>query len=449
MQHAVQHGIEPEISRTSGRKVLAVDDEPEILSIIDRALSRMGIEVDTFTSGEEALQTLEQDSASYESVLFDLHMPDIGALEVLERAKRGAWNVPIVVVTGQATVSTAVEAMRLGAFDLLTKPFAPLDRLVETTCRAIERAAALRRGRLAVDHHAGPAYAGLIGGSSAMREVFALVEAVAPTNATVLIQGETGTGKELVARAIHARSLCVEGPFHAVRCGDVIATSAGIRELLLKASGGTLFLDELSELDAEAQSQLVRALQNRDETDAVNAGGHVRVVGATNHDLAQSVRAGTVREDRYYRLRVFSVELPPLRERLDDLPLLVEHFAAKHASRLSRSVPEIREDALTRAATVAWPGNVRELENAVERVVILGGPVTAESLIAAEQGGAARSSRAPAGDVPPLAAAKRAFERDYLTSLLMRSKGNRAVASRLAGLDPSNLRRLLRRHGLS
>jgi two-component system response regulator HydG len=405
-------------------------------------------------------------------LISDMHMPGLTGLELLARVREAWPELVVILLTGETELGVAVEAMRRGAYDYLTKPVDPANRLVPAVQRAIEHGRLLRRNlflqsKLAVAERS----AGIIGDSKAMREVHSLIAAVAPTDATVLVLGESGTGKELVARAIHEQSKRAGKVFVDVNCGALTesvleselfghakgaftgAVSAR-RGLFEEASGGTLFLDEVGELTQATQVRLLRVLQERkvrpvgsNETRDID----VRVIAATNRDLAERVESGKFRQDLYYRLDVMTVQVPALRERPEDVPALVHHLLKKHSARLGKRVDHVDAKALERLAEHGWPGNVRELENAVERAIVLAkGDVFGVELLPSVLRGKARE--APPGDDPrlaqPLPDAKAAFERSYLEHLLVRAEGKLGRAARLAGLDASNLRRLLKRHGL-
>jgi DNA-binding NtrC family response regulator len=429
------------------RQVLAVGLDVDRIGRLQGALGPAGIEVETVTSGEAAVNVIERRTIPYEAVLLDGRLPGYGASEILRRARADEWGVPVIVLVESAVVANTIELILLGAFDVLAGHLLSDAQLVDATRRAVTYARAERVGLVKVDRCPCPAYQGIVGASPTMREVFAFIEAVAPTDATVLIRGELGTGKELVARAIHGRSARAEHAFVPVKCASVVSHTGALGMLLERSRGGTLFLDELTDLSADAQAHLVRLLEEQAGRSEGSDAPGARITAATRHDLAACVRTGSFREDLYYRLHVLTVDLPALRDRQGDLSILIEHFARKHAARFSRAVPEIHPSAAEAAASLRWPGNIRELENAIERAVILGRPVEGATLLEPE------SVQAPplsGGDpVPPLATAKRTFEREYLAALLARTKGSRVLAARLAGLDPSNLRRLLRRHGLS
>jgi DNA-binding NtrC family response regulator len=429
-------------------------------------LSPEGFDVHVCARGKEALDVLGRRADAYNFVIAKLGMPDVGALDVLDQARAREWSIPIVVTAERASIPKAVEAMRRGAFDLLTTPFSA-DELRQATTRAYRASAGSGLFAPGLPSNTNiDVYCGIVGAHPRMREVHRLIDAVGPTDTTVLVEGETGTGKELAARAVHARSDRALGAFVAVNCGAITSTlveselfghakgafsgaTSAHRGYFEQAHGGTLFFDEIGELDLTLQTRLLRVLQER-EIRPVGATRSMpidtRIIAATNRDLRSMVASGSFRRDLYYRLRVFSLRLPSLRERLEDLPLLVSHFAMKHAARLGRPVPAATPEGLAILSEAPWPGNVRELENAVERAVILGMRLdeNAKRLV--------RERTEPDVDVfdgQPLTAAKQAFEYRYLVTLLERTGGNRAEAARIAGTDPSNLRRLLKRHALS
>jgi DNA-binding NtrC family response regulator len=451
--------------------VFVVDDEPEPRRLVDRALTREGFTVTTFESAEEVLAALERDAGVVDLLISDIHMPGLSGLELLPRVRDDWPELVVILLTGRTEVSVAVEAMRRGAYDYLTKPVDPINKLLPAVHRAVEHGRLLKRNSfLQAKLDASERSAGIIGDSKAMREVHSLVAAVAPTDATVLVLGESGTGKELVARAIHAQSKRAGKAFVDVNCGALTegvleselfghakgaftGAIAARRGLFEEASGGTLFLDEVGELTQATQVRLLRVLQERkvrpvgsNETRDVD----VRVIAATNRNLVERVEAGQFRQDLYYRLDVMTVQVPPLRERADDVPALVHHFLKKHSTRLGKHVAHVDPKALERLSQHGWPGNVRELENAVERAIVLAtSDVFVESLLPSVL--RARAPE-PRGDDPrltqPLALAKASFEREFLEHLLARAEGKLGRAARLAGVDASNLRRLLKRHGL-
>ncbi len=470
-------------------RVIVVDDEPVLRRTIARTLTARGFEVVQCEDGASALERLRQLEADV--MLVDLMMPGVSGMDVLREAKALRPDVECVIMTAYSRVEDAVAAVRAGAYDFLTKPFASLDAVALTVAKAAERrrlVAKTRRLEEQLDRRpAGSLDAEIVGQSSAMRAVFRLVEGVAAASSTVLILGESGTGKELVARAIHHRSARAARPFVAVNCsaipdtlieselfghvkGAFTGASASRAGLFEVADKGTLFLDEIGDLSLAAQVKLLRALQ---EGEVKRVGSSevrtvdVRVIAATNVDLRSRIEAGRFREDLFYRLNVIALELPPLRARRDDIPLLSQFFLRKFARKSGKDLRRLSAAALSALGAFAWPGNVRQLENAIERAAVLarGDEIALEDL-PVEIAGAAGPSHAAAiglglddaidlaarvlGDVPYAEAKRRilrGFDRAYAQQLLARSSGNVSEAARLAGLDRSNFRRVLRKHG--
>jgi two-component system, NtrC family, response regulator AtoC len=370
-------------------RILVVDDEPSIRTVLKAHLSREGHDVSTASDGAEAVSALT--GAPFDLVISDLKMPGMSGLELLAWCTREQPGLPVVLITAHGTVDTAVEALKLGAQDFITKPF-DLDELKQSVDKALRVEQARRRSWLDAGLYNGDAGRfDLIGRTAAIRRVFGLVERVADSPSTVLLVGESGTGKELVARALHAESGRRASPFVPVNCGAIpealfeselfghekgaftgaASSKPGKFEL---ADGGTLFLDEVGELGRDLQVKLLRALQER-SIDRV--GGtrpikvDVRVVAATNVDLQARVASGHFRDDLYYRLAVVPIRLPPLRERREDIPLLVQHFVARFNERLGMNVTEVDDDVMDHLVQWGWPGNIRELENTIERGVLL------------------------------------------------------------------------------
>jgi two-component system, NtrC family, response regulator HydG len=373
-----------------------------------------------------------------------------------------------VLMTGHATVSAAVEAMRLGAYDYLVKPVDPHHTLIPAMRRAVEHGRLIARNRfLERQLEASARIQGLVGESLAMRQVSALVSAAAPADVTILVLGESGTGKELVARAIHQQSPRSSKVFVDVNCaalteslleselfghvkGAFTGATGARRGLFETASGGTLLLDEVGELSPATQARLLRVLQEgliRPVGSSESRRVDVRVIAATNQDLAKAVEAGSFRQDLYYRLNVLSIEIPPLRERRDDIPALVDHFLTKHAARMKRDKPHADPSLLELFMAHDWPGNVRELENVVERAMVLcrGDTVTPDLAPPSLRAARPVSTPAESGPLPPLAEARDGFVRRYVERTLDVTRGNVAEAARIAGMDASNFRRLVKR----
>ena len=447
-------------------RVLFADDDESFRRVQEYQLEQAGYDVTIAVDGREALDAFRD--GLHDLVVTDIRMPGLDGLELLARLMAISPETPVVVVTGHGTIRTAVEAMKRGAFDFLTKPFSG-DRLRLTLQRAAEMARLQRENReLRREVEGRFSFENLVGSSEAMQRLFEAVELVAPTPSTVLITGETGTGKELVARAVHYNSPRRKGPFVAVHCSAIPAAlieselfghkkgaftgaDADRAGRFEAADGGTLFLDEVGEIPLELQPKILRALQSG-EVDRVGEDRPVRVdvriVAATHRDLRRMVQDGAFREDLYYRLAVVPVEVPPLRDRREDIPLLAEHFLRRMEVRSGRSGLRFPSEALALLDRYGWPGNVRELENTVERMVVLSrdDTIALETLPEPIRGGptAGRTSfRLPAGGV-----SLEELEKDLIRQALERSDGNRTHAARLLGLTRNTLLYRMRKHGL-
>ena len=369
--------------------ILIVDDEPKQLEILKKILTHEGYDAETCSTGEEALAQIR--SSPPQILLTDLKMPGMDGITLLEEAAREAPSCCTIVMTAHGTVDTAVEAMKKGAFDYLTKPL-ERDQLLLVLERALETVRLRKENRnLRAQLRSRFSLENVIGTHGSMQDVFRMVQKVAPSNATVLIYGESGTGKELIARALHFNSARAERPFIAVNCSAIpeplieselfghekgsftgaVGRKPGLFE---QAQGGTLFLDEVGELPLSMQSKLLRAIQ---EKEIRRVGGtssvplEIRIVAATNRDLAQRMREGKFREDLYYRLNVVPIVLPPLRDRTTDIPRLAEYFLERHSREAGRTQPRLSREALALLLRYRWPGNVRQLESVVERAILL------------------------------------------------------------------------------
>jgi two-component system response regulator AtoC len=368
------------------KQVLIVDDEPNLRKILSAQLSRDGYEVMTAEDGEEGLSLLKDNHIDL--VITDLKMPKVDGMTLLKRALELEPELPVVVITAHGTIDTAVEALKLGAFDFVTKPF-DKDEVRQIVGKALKTRELRGADATAAPSGGGVRY-GIIGASPGITDLYAVLERVADTPTTVMITGESGTGKELVARALHEHSSRKDKPFIKVNCAAIpkelieselfgyergaftgaVASKPGRFEL---ANNGTLFLDEVGEIPIEMQVKLLRALQ---ESEFERVGGiktirvDVRLVAATNRDLKKLLAGGTFREDLFYRLNVVPIRLPALRERTSDIPLLVEHFLTKFNERLKKSVQGVEPEASEALVAYPWPGNIRELENVIERAVL-------------------------------------------------------------------------------
>jgi two-component system, NtrC family, response regulator PilR len=370
-------------------RILIVDDEPSMREMLRIVLRRDGYDVQLADSGREAIDQLRQNN--FDLLLSDIKMPDVSGVDVLRAAKEINRDLVAFMMTAYASTSTAVEAMRLGAVDYFTKPFS-MDELrlkirQHLESHRLKQENVLLKKALKTRYE----FSNIIGRSEPMLEVFRMVETIAKTTSTVLITGESGTGKDLVARAIHYNSLRRERPFVALNCGGVPETlleselfghmrgaftgaDTNKKGLIEVAEGGTVFLDEIGEMTTTMQIKLLRVLQDRrfrrlGGTEEVQA--DIRVIAATNQDLEKAVASGRFREDLFYRINVIRMHLPPLRERKDDVPLLAEHFLSKYAEQMKKPVRSVAQAALPLLQMYGWPGNVRELENVIERAVAL------------------------------------------------------------------------------
>jgi two-component system, NtrC family, response regulator AtoC len=438
-------------------RILVVDDEEGLRDLVAESLERDGHTAVKAEDGQAAAAALGRQS--FDLMVTDLRMPGpIDGMALLRRARADLPEMEVVVLTAYGSVETAVEAMRLGAFDYLQKPIDSPAQLRLLVTRALERRSLLTlKDRSARET---PALPPLTYGDPAMAPVVAMLRKVAPTDTTVLLLGESGTGKEVAARTIHALSPRAAGPFVAVSCAAVAETlieselfghekgaftgaTSARRGRVELADGGTLFLDEIAELKLELQTKLLRVLQERrfervggTRTIAAN----VRWIAATNRELEDMLRAGTFREDLYHRLAVFPVRLPPLRERRHDLAPLAETLLARTAAQLGRPGLRLDEGASQRIADGDWPGNVRELANALERAAILaeGNVILARDLVPDR-----RAPRA-AGAIRPIAE----IERDAIEQALAASNGNRRLAAERLGIGVRTLYEKLKRHAI-
>jgi two-component system response regulator PilR (NtrC family) len=370
-------------------RILIVDDEPSMRDVLRIVLRRDGYDVVVAENGNQAIAILQQQPIDL--LLSDIRMPDISGVEVLRTAKTVNRDIVAFMMTAFASTDTAVEAMRLGAVDYFTKPFS-MDELRFKVRQHLE-ASRLRQENVLLKRALNTSYSfsNIIGRSEAMLGVFKMIETIARTSSTVLITGESGTGKDMVARAVHYNSLRRDHPFVALNCGAVPETlleselfghmrgaftgaDTNKKGLIEVAERGTIFLDEIGEMNATMQVKLLRVLQDRryrrlGGTEEVEA--DIRIIAATNQDLPKLVTDGRFREDLFYRLNVIPIQLPPLRDRPEDIPLLAEHFLGKYATQMEKPVRTISHAAQELLTAYAWPGNVRELENAIERAVAL------------------------------------------------------------------------------
>ena len=457
------------------KRVLIVDDEPDIARFLGLQVVAIGCEVETAPGAEAALAALER--GVYDVVLTDLHMPPgPDGIELIRKARLRDTDCPFIVLTGQATVETAVQAMREGAFDYLRKSATP-GELRASVMRALEHGRMereLRRLRHEVEHAVGADVDRPVGESGALKRVMALAERVARSDASVLILGESGTGKELVARAIHRWSARAQRPFVGFDSsalapslveselfghekGAFTGAQKARRGLFREASGGTLFLDEIGDIALEVQNKLLRVLQERV---IKPVGGDtfvridVRLLAATNKDLKKRVAEGRFREDLFYRLAVVPIELPPLRDRKEDIPLLVASFLARRP-RPGGQLARIAPGALGRLMAYAWPGNIRELENVVERARILSDGIEIQAADLPPLGTGEAPASEPTGglDLKPLKELVdetiERVERDAIREALRQESGSPSRAARRLGISRAAFYNKVKRHGIA
>jgi len=448
--------VTPATPRT---RILIIDDEPSVLLETSVALRRH-YDVATATSAEEAEKLLGKERVDL--VLTDLRLPGRDGLAVLEAAKALSPDLPVVLMSGHGTIEEAVKAIRLGAADFVEKPFGP-ERLLVTVERALELRA-LKRENESLRQHAGVADE-MVGRSAALEQVRAEIAKVAPTDAKVLVTGESGSGKELVARAIHRLSARARGPFEKLNCaalpkdlveselfgyekGAFTGAQTMKRGRLEASDGGTLFLDEIGDMSLDTQAKFLRAIETGEierlggtRTIAVDA----RIVSATNKDLPEEIHEGRFREDLYYRLNVVPIDLPPLRQRREDIPLLVEHFIRKASADLGRAPRAVTPEAMKRLAAYSWPGNIRELRNVLERLLIMTEGETLD-LADIEEVLPSESDEEPVSEIK---AARDKAEREAISATLKQCGWNVTEAARRLGMDRGYLHRKIKRYGLS
>jgi len=445
MRHKHREGV---YKVSDKERILIVDDSINTLEVLQRNLTSQGYEVFTASGVGEAIKLLE--ALTLDLVITDLRMPKVSGMDLIRHVRENFKNTEIMMITGYASIESAVEAVKIGAEEYLSKPFTS-EELFSAVRRTLDKLI-LRRSRNKPNDIA-PAPYGIIGQSVAIKKIFSDIEKAASTSATVLITGESGTGKELVARAIHYTGPRASSPFVPVNCGGIpeglleselfghvkgsftgaTETRAGFFQT---ADGGTIFLDEISDTGLAMQAKLLRVLQEKEvcmvgstKTRKVD----VRVLAATNKDLRLLSGKGVFREDLYFRLNVITIDLPPLRERGEDIVLLTYHFAAKFAGEAGKSVPSFSDNALQVIKNYHWPGNIRELENVINRLVVMtdGNLIEVPDLPSLMRFSALRTS----GFDRPLAE----VELEYISNVLASVGGNKTQASEILGIDRKTL----------
>jgi len=446
-------------------RTLLVEDEANMVRTLAKILTRKGHQVDAAATGHEALRLL--DTHTYDLVITDLNMPVMDGMQLLRAMHARGVAAATIVLTGHGTIQSAVEAMKLGAGDYLIKPCNP-DELLLVAGRLLEmrrlraEVSTLQRQLISIGR-----YGEIIGNSPSMQRMYGVIEAVSQNKSNVLITGEHGTGKELVARTIHNKGPLAERPFLAINCGALSETllesqlfghrkgafTGAVEDhdgVFQAAQGGTLFLDEISEIPLPLQVKFLRAIQEKEVTPLGSTRPvqvDVRIIAATNRDVEEAVREGRFRTDLFYRLNVVPIHLPPLRQRRDDIQLLVEHFIAEFSHVYGVGAKHVTGPAMTRLVEYDWPGNIRELQNAIERAFALSAEpeITVSDLPPAiVRGGDA----IPVGDALRDPVPLEQLERENIIAALERSGGNKNEAARLLRIDRQRLYRKMEKYGL-
>jgi DNA-binding NtrC family response regulator len=449
--------------RESKPFILVVDDEEGVRELVKAGLGRKGYRVAAAASAEEALAMLEREEP--DAVITDLRMPGLPGDELVARLKRERPMLPVVVISGYGSMQNVVEVIKKGAEDYLPKPFTPQD-LEVVALKAVQKRRLLTENERLRRELSGQGRLGLLGKGKAMRDVLGLIERLAPSDATLLITGESGSGKELAARAIHQLSTRAKGPFVEVNAGSLPATlfeaelfgakkgsytgaDSNREGLFQSAQGGTLFLDEVGEVPLESQAKLLRVLESHEvkaigDTKSIKV--DVRVVAATNRDLQAMVESGKFREDLFFRLNVLPLRMPSLRERMEDLPLLAEAFLQRFAPK-GQAPKRLGPAALKALLAHRWPGNVRELRNVLERAALLaaGEELQPGDFLFAT----AEKSALPLGGYQQAKhAVLESFDRQFVTQALKEHHGNVTRAAEASGLDRKNLQVIIKKYGL-
>jgi DNA-binding NtrC family response regulator len=444
-------------------RILVVDDEPTICDALRVAITTDGYAVQSAENAIQAIAELERQE--FDVVLADLSLPRVSGLELLDRVKKSWPGTEVIVITGQGSIATAVDAIKRGAYHYVTKPFTA-DEILHLVGQALERRRLVhRKERLEEELSLARGVHQLVGQSEPIERIRAIIQTAAGSEATVLIQGESGTGKEIIANAIHAQSKRSRGPLVKMNCAAVpetlleselfghekgAFTGADRRRIgrFEQADGGTLFLDEVCEMHPRLQAKFLRALQEREIErlgSSTTVPVDVRIIAATNRELKKALEEGVLREDLYYRLNVILLQVPPLRERMDDVPILAMHFLRKYAAREGAATSGIADEAMNVLLSYSWPGNVRELENAIERAVVLG---HAEKLRAQDL---PPQVHRRADDQHPLVPAHltlEEMEKLAIAQALRLTGGNKSEAAERLGIHRTSIYDKMRRYGI-
>lgn len=453
----------------SAIQVLAVDDDAVACELLREVLEQEGYQVRTATNGQRAIHLARE--VPFDLAIVDIRMPDISGIEVLKALKRANAQMPVLITTAYSSMDTAIEAIREGAFDYLSKP-CKMEELTLTVNRALEQSKLLRENQyFRQELREKYRFENIVGTTPAILAVYKTVARLVDSKATVLIQGESGTGKELIARAIHFNGPRLERPFVAVECASLaeslleselfghvrgaftgaVETKKGLFEI---ADGGTIFLDEIAEISLGLQAKLLRVLQ---EQEIRRVGGiqpialDVRVIAAANKDVEALVKAGRFREDLFYRLNVVTLHLPPLRDRQEDIPLLASHFLRKYSEASHKLISHITPETMELLCRYRWPGNVRELQHTIERAVTL---TMNNALLPGDlpprlqqQAATPRPISPPTGDTPVLLTLEE-LEKQHIQAVLRATQGNKKRAAQILGINRRSLYRMAQRYGL-
>lgn len=462
-------------------KIILIDNEEGLCRMIEAVLGDNGYEVDSFTSPFKAIETFKP--GSYDLVISDIKMPGMDGLEVLQKIRAIDQHVPVIMITAYATVETSIQALRKGAYDMLTKPFEPEELLyrVKNALHANQLESENRELKQKLAHE--DSFEHIIGATSGLKAVMDIVRKVALRDTSVLITGESGTGKEVIAKAIHTNSARREKRFMAINCGALPANvleselfgykkgaftgaNADRKGILEASNGGTLFLDEVGNLPMNVQQTLLRFLQEHEfmrlgDTQPIKV--NTRIISATNSDLRQAMQEGNFRDDLFYRLNVVNIHLPPLRERRQDLPLLVSHFIKQNNTKFDTAVKGLTPEAMQLVCAYDWPGNIRQMENIIEACMTMldDGRIGVEILQQFLYPDAGTNTRIPTqtGNIPSQGTQAEAdaeysqaladFETEYLRTLLGKTAGNVEEAAKMAGMNMATIYRKLKKYAIS
>jgi len=443
-----------------GHKILVVDDDLGMCGMLSDVLKEEGFSVHTTGESFEASKILKKEE--FDVIVTDLKMKGLKGLDLLEVANKVAPLTPVIIITAFGTIESAIKAMKMGAYDYITKPF-QMDELVLTVRKAMENRLLKKEViRLRKEVESRYDFHQLIGKSPSMQKIYNLIERISDSSSNVLITGESGTGKELVAKAIHYNGVRKEGPFVAINCAAIPETlleselfgykkgaftdaKSDKKGLIFEANEGTLFLDEITEMPLTLQAKLLRVIEEREVRplgDTTSYPIDVRIISTSNRDIGTSVQQGRFREDLYYRLKVIDIELPPLRERREDIPILVQHFIHKFGKELKRSVSGISEGALKILVSYSWPGNVRELENIIQRGITM----SQHEVILPDDLPASIIQKTDEKLFEKATEEKFTLdqlEKEYIKRVLIETGGNKSKAAERLGLDRKTLYRKL------